>query len=61
MVERHWTTSLSKRELQHLLDNHLFSRESFIMSRKYHQSFIHGDTVSCADCQQIAVKLELQY
>ncbi len=59
MVERHWTTSLSKKELQHLLDNHFFSEASFIMSRKYRQSFAHGDTELCSICRQIAVKLKV--
>ena len=61
ILEHHWTTPLSKKDLQHLLDNHLFSKESFIMLRKYRQSFAHGDAAICSDCRQIAIKLGLGY
>ena len=59
MTERHWTTPLSRKNLQHLLDNHLFSKESFIMARKYKQSYAHGRTDLCLPCQEIGKKLGL--
>jgi len=57
---KHWTSPLDINDLHHLLDNHLFSRESFIMSRKYRQSFAHGNTELCSKCRRIAKKLGIE-
>ncbi len=58
--QKHWTAPLSKKDLEHLLDNHFFSIESFIMARKYYQSHIHGNTEHCLPCREIAIKLRLE-